>query len=391
MRVIFIFLVGSALFCQSCQPSETPTTVAAPTLKTADMWRMYVGTYTRKEGHVNGHADGIYLCTVNKKDGSINVAAVTAEVNPSFVAVSPNGKYMYCVNETGADVDSSGDVVAYELTENGTRCKYLNRMETGGFAPCYLEVHPSGKYLSVANYVGGKVNLFTLKPDGSLGNLADTKTQVGNGPHAEQESSHPHQSVWSHDGRFMFVPDKGANKVFVYTLDTAKNVLLTSSEFALKSGSGPRHIAFSPDEKFAYVIGENNSEISVLAFDARQGTFKNVQNISALPPSGTEVNHAAEIALTLDGRFLYATNRGRDAILAYKMDAKTGKLTNIGTYSTHGTVPRNFVISPDNRFVFVANQNTDNVFSYSINPDGTLSDIGSTKIATPVCLVFGRN
>ncbi len=391
MRTFFIFLASSTLLLIGCQDSAEIGTTAQPTIKTADMWSMYIGTYTRKEGHVAGHSDGVYLCTVSKKDGSVNAAAITAEINPSFVAISPDGKYMYCVNETGPDVDSSGDVVAYQLTENGTRCKYLNRMETGGFAPCYLEVHPSGKYLSVANYVGGKVNLFTLKPDGSLGELADTKIQVGSGPHEEQESSHPHQSVWSKDGRFLFVPDKGANKLFTYQLDTAKNTLLPSSEYIATTGSGPRHITFSPDEQFAYLLGENNSTISVLAFNKAKGTFKAIQEISALPPAGMADNHAAEIGMTSDGHFLYASNRGRDAMLAYRIDTKTGKLTSLGNFSTRGTIPRNFAISPDNRFLIVANQNSDNLLTYKINQDGSLTELNQTRVATPVCLVFGKN
>lgn len=350
---------------------------------------LFVGTYTKKEGHVDGKAEGIYLYNLNTKTGALTNQRTTKDViNPSFLTISADGRFLYAVNEIGPDVDSAGFITAFAIDKSSMSLRLLNKQSSHSFAPCYISVDKMNRYAFAANYVGGKVIVLPIESDGSLKPATDIIELQGKGTHPRQESSHPHSIVLSPDDRFAYVSDLGTDKIMIYDIDYENGKLLPNAipYVTVPNGSGPRHFTFHPSGKFAYVINELSNSISAFEFNAKTGELKAIENTTTLPLDFEGESHTADIHITPDGRFLYGSNRGHDSIVAFKIDYDTGKLALIEHESTQGSFPRNFMISDDGKFLYVANQNSDNIVIYKIEADGSLTATDQLKIATPVCL-----
>lgn len=360
-----------------CQPSSTVETTAE---------RLYVGTYTKKEGHVDGKADGIYSYSVQQ--GTLAERTTAANIiNPSYLTLDDEGQLLYAVSEIGPDVDSSGQLAAYSITENGS-LRELNRQPTFGFAPCYVSLHPSGSAAFVANYVGGTVAVYPRLKDGSLGEASQTIRFEGKGPHPEQEASHPHCILSSPDGQYVYVADKGTDRINGFRWDKGGNKLqpLTPPFTEVQAAAGPRHLVFHPKQPYLYLINEINSTVDVFAYRAESGTLAPLQSITTLPEGYDGPNASADIHLSPDGAFLYASNRGHNSLAIYQV-GKDGLLTPKGFADTAGEVPRNFLISPDGQQLFAANQNSDNIVLFDRDPkNGSLEQLEVFPCPTPVCL-----
>ena len=380
-RFALAFVITLALFA-------TPTAFAADK-STAHKYRAYVGTYT------SGESKGIYAYDYDPRTGKMTSIGLAAEtVNPSFVAATPDGRFLYAVNELNKyEGKPSGGVSAFSVDAKTGKLTFLNEVPSRGADPCYLSFDKTGKFVLVANYTGGSVAVFPILPDGRLGDASSVVQHAGSGPnHEHQEGPHAHWIEVTSDNRFAVAADLGLDELLVYHFDAAKGVLWPNDPgFAkVEPGAGPRHFAFHPNGKFGYVVDELKSTVNTLTFDAKNGVLKSVQTISTLPANYSGNNDTAELEIHPNGKFIYASNRGHDSIMVYAVNAKTGTLKLVEDVSTQGKTPRNFVIDPTGSRLFVANEESGNIVVFNLNPrTGHLTPIGEVvKVPNPVCIKF---
>ena len=380
-KVYFLLLLAlGILSCNSSdQASQTSTTMAT------DHPAFLIGTYTQQLGHVNGKADGIY--TIGGEQDAI-IQATKGIENPSYLTVDPKNQYAYAVAElVPGGADSSGYIFSYQLGPKG-ELVYLNKQPSFGFAPCYVSISNDGKFVLAANYVGGKVAVYPILEDGSLGEASDIKTFNGSGPHPEQESSHPHCILSLPNSSWVYSADKGADRVMSFRL-TSEGTLEPSEQQYLEipAGSGPRHLAFHPSLPFAYLVNELNGTINVLAVDRASGSLNLMSTITTLPEDYDGFNACADIHISPDGKHLYASNRGHNSLAIYSIHPETGQLNSVGWEPTKGDFPRNFLIADDGQSILVANQNSDNIIRFKRNPEnGLLTFEQELSCPTPVCI-----
>jgi 6-phosphogluconolactonase len=350
----------------------------------ADGSLVYFGTYT------DAKSQGIYVSRFDSLTGRLSVPELAATTpNPSFLAVHPGGHCIYAVNEAG----DAGAVSAFAIDAGTGKLTLLNRQGSGGSGPCHLAVDVIGRCLLVANYNSGSIAALPIHADGSLGEATTTIQHTGSSVNpARQAGPHAHFICPSPDDRFALNCDLGLDKVFVYRLDAdAARLSPGDPPFAtVAPGSGPRHLTFSPDGKFVYVINEMGGTINVFSYNAANAALADVQTISTLPRDFSGKNTAAEIALHPSGKFLYASDRGDDSIAVFAVDRNSGGLTLVEHQSTQGRTPRHFVIDPTGHWLLAENQASDLVVVFALDPDtGKLNPTGQTlAIGAPVCAVF---
>jgi 6-phosphogluconolactonase len=352
---------------------------------------MYVGTYTRGDGH----GKGIYAYRYDANTGKTTSLGVAAETtNPSWVALDPNGHFLYAVNELGNyQGPNSGGVSAFAVDQATGKLTFLNELATRGADPCYVTVDHTGKYVLVANYTGGSVAVFPILPDGKLGPATAFIQHTGHGTNPErQEGPHAHSIVLTPDNRFAIVNDLGLDELLVYKFDSATGTLTPNDPpFAkLDPGAGPRHFALAPDGKFAYVISEMGRTVTAFSANLHAGVFHPIESVSTLPASFSGRNDDAEIEVHPSGKFLYASNRGEDTIAGFAIDPTKGTLKKIEDLPTGGKEPRSFAIDPTGKLLFAANQNSDDIVILRIDArTGHLTQTGEKlEVPSPVCIKF---
>ncbi len=345
---------------------------------------LLVGTYT------TGKSKGVYVFRFNSQNGEIQwVSSTDSATNPSFLAVSPDKQKIYTVNETGGD--QPGYVSAYDFDAATGQLYYINSQPTGGDHPCYVTVDKTGKWVITGNYTGGNISVFPVASDGSLKHYVQKIQHTGSSSNKDrQEKPHVHGTFFSPDERFLLVPDLGTDKLMMYAFNpTTKQPLKPATmPFAASApGSGPRHLDFHPNQKFVYLLEELTGSIKVYRYNS--GYLTGIQQIATHPKDYTGQTGSADIHVSPDGKFLYASNRGEENNLAiFSIDQNTGKLTSIGYQPVPGAGPRNFIIEPSGNFLLVANQRTNNIVTYRINKQtGLLQQlIRQTEVPNPVCL-----
>lgn len=341
---------------------------------------LLIGTYTK------GKSEGIYVYKLNGKTGDVTFVSKAAASNPSYLAVTPDEKFVYAVNEGG---DDKGSVSAFSFDKATGTLKYIDKQSSGGDHPCYVAVNKTGKWVAVANYTGGSFSTLPIMANGTLGNPT-TVQHTGSSINKErQEKPHVHSTVFSPDDKYLFVQDLGIDKITIYSFNpgSGKPDPAPVPFVATTPGTGPRHLVFSPNAKYAYLVEEMGGE--VVAYKYNDGKLSHIQSISSLPDTFTGKKWAADIHISPDGRFLYASNRTpSNTIATFTINAKNGQLTPISFTSTKGDVPRNFAIDPSGNFLLVANQETDNVVIFKRDKKtGLLTDTGKEiKVGNPVCL-----
>ena len=357
----------------------------------AGEFQVYFGTYTA------GKSKGIYVSRFDSTTGKLTTPELAVETrNPSFLALHPNGKYLYSV----AEVDSTqgrpaGGVAAFAIDDASGKLTALNQQNSGGTGPCHVSVDATGKCLLVANYGSGSIASFPIHADGSLGEAATTIQHAGLSVNKDRQAGpHAHFLLPSPDNRFALAGDLGLDKVLIYHLD-ANTARLTPNEppFAtVPPGAGSRHLAFSRDGKMVFVINEINLTVTTFRYDAVNATLTPIQNISTLPENhpATANDSCAEIAVSPNGKFVYASNRGHDSITVFSLDPDSGKLTLVENQPTQGKTPRHFTLDPTGRWLIAENQNSDSIVVFSIDPTtGKLKPTGQTlALGSPVCAVF---
>ena len=339
---------------------------------------LFTGTYT------NGESKGIYIYKFNGKTGAITLRSITTGVeNPSYLAISANGKFVYAVNENGGE--KPGEVSSFAFDRSKGELKFLNKQKTSGDHPCYVSTDKSGKWLFTANYTGGNLSAFPIRGDGALGEHAQLIKHEGRGTDERQDKPHVHSTILTPDQQYLLTPDLGLDKIFIYKFNPLANQPLSvgiDSFFAVKAGNGPRHLSFHPSKPFVYCIEELSGTVS--AFDYNGSKFIRVQNISSHPAGYQGTKGSADIHTSPDGKFLYASNRGdANSIAVFAIDGKSGKLTLKGTQSTEGKHPRNFTIDPSGNFLLVANRDSDNIVVFSINHQTGLLTMVGKPVSVP--------
>jgi 6-phosphogluconolactonase len=351
---------------------------------------MYVGTYTGPE------SKGIYAYRFDARTGEVTPLGLAGEAkNPSFLAIHPNRKFLYAVGESADGGAWGGSVSAFSLDRATGKLTFLNSASSGGKGPCHLVVDKTGRNLVVANYGSGASAVVPIKADGRLGEPSSTIQHSGSSvDRARQQGPHAHSANLSPDNRFAFVADLGLDKVLVYKFDAAKGVITPNAPpFAtVAPGSGPRHFAFHPSGKFAYVINEMGSTMTAFAYDAAGGVLTSLQTISTLPEGFSGKSYCAEVVAHPSGKFLYGSNRGHNSISVFAIDPVKGTLTAVEQTLTGGKWPRNFNIDPTGAYLFAANEQSNDIFLFRIDPaTGRLKPTGKRlDVGKPVCIKFVR-
>jgi 6-phosphogluconolactonase len=350
---------------------------------------VYIGTYT------TGKSEGIYLYRLKLSSGVLRQAAIIkGVVNPSFLTLTPNRRYLYAVNEVEEfGGRKSGAVSAFAVDQGTGDLRLLNQQASLGANPCYVEVDASGRFVLIANYTGGNVTVFPIERDGRLGEATDMKQYQGSSINRDrQEASHAHCIALDPNNHFAYSCDLGSDKIMIFRFDSRSGKLLAGTPpwVQVKPGAGPRHLAFHSGGKFVFVLNELHSTVTAFERNPATGSLQELQTLTTLPKGFTDANTGADIHVSPNGRFLYCSNRGHDSIAIFKIDPHNGALTAIGHESTRGMTPRNFAIDPTGAWLLAANQKSDSIVVFRIDQTtGRLKATGQVaEVPAPVCLKF---
>jgi 6-phosphogluconolactonase len=355
----------------------------------AGQFLLYVGTYT------GAKSEGIYAYRFDSGTGEVSELGLAAKAtNPTFLAVHPNGRFVYAANETGKWGDQPGGYVSAFRVDSATgRLIELNQQSSVGGGPCHLNVDATGKNVLVANYGGGSVACLPLNVDGSLKPHSAFVQHVGSSVNpARQKEPHGHSVNLSPDNRFAFVADLGTDKIHTYAFDAVAGSLTARPELdvVLPPGSGPRHFAFGPKGAKAYVINELLQTVTAFRYAPKTGKLTAVDTVSTLPDAKpVPGNSTAEVRVHPNGKFVYGSNRGHDSIAVFAV-GKGGKLSAVQHVPVGGKTPRNFNFDPSGRFLFAGHQGSNSFSVFTVDgKTGQLSATGKTfKVGSPVCFRF---
>jgi 6-phosphogluconolactonase len=354
---------------------------------------VYVGAYTEPS---YGSADGIAVFRFDADTGALHpVQTLAGVVNPSWLTLDAHQRVLFAVNEV-----AEGGVSAFARDTVTGEIRPLNDQRSHGADPCYVSLDPSGRYALVANYTGGTISVLPVAADGQLAAATCVIHHQGSGIRPEQDAAHPHMVLPTPDGRFVLVTDLGTDQVLVYQLDTATGKLKPNEQGTAAvteaPGSGPRHFAFAPHGRTVYVLNELNSTVTVYDYAPERGELHARQVVSTLPDGvdGLAIgNSCAQIVVSPDGRFVYASNRGHDSIAIWEVADATGELRPVGHESTRGETPRNFNLDPTGSWLLVANQDSGTIVPFRRDPaSGRLTATGPvTHTPSPVAILFSED
>ncbi len=380
-------------------PAAGPFRVgAAPARALAPYAYAYIGTYTPNGG-------GIYLFRLDSASGALAQVQVFDDIrNPSWLAINPAQTRLYAISEIdNYQGTRSGAVIAYAIDPESAAIRRLSASSSGGTTPSYASVHPSGKFVFVANYGGGNVAVFPVGPDGALGEPTDVRPSVGQRHHAhalddppgqfavsDHDSPHPHMVAADPSGQFVIANDAGLDLTLVWRFDAQAGRLLPAEApvIAAPSGSAPRHFVFHPNGRVFYNLYEHDAKIAVYGYDGTRAAFTLTQLISTLPPKFGGSNLSSEIVITADGRFLYVSNRLHNAVSIFAV-GNDGQLRMTAETWVHADYPKSLAIEPGGEFLYSCNQKGDSITSFRINPasgalqfTGRFEPVGSPAVMT---------
>ncbi|MCB9247867.1 MAG: lactonase family protein [Ignavibacteriales bacterium] len=367
---LLIFVLVFVLGCQTNQKEI---------MKKSSSNAFYVGTYT------DSVSQGIYKCLL-QKDGILKKIGLAAKSNnPSFLAKSSDQKYLLAVSEV--DRNSTGEIVSFLIA--GDSLQPISSSSSGGAHPCFVSVNKDG-FVLAANYTGGNVGLLRLNKNGELSSLLDVEQHTGKGSTERQQAPHAHSAWFNPLDNNIISIDLGTNELWFSYLDTLEQKLIPSEpqKLSMDPGAGPRHLAFHPNNKWIYVINELNSTITLVEKSV-ENKYKKFSSISTLPNGYNEPSFCADIHISSDGKFVYASNRGHNSIAIFNVNDLDGSLRLVNINPCGGSWPRNFSLSPDEEYLLVANQKTNNIVSFKRDKKtGLLKYSSEIEAPNPVCILF---
>ncbi|WP_336517852.1 lactonase family protein [Pollutibacter soli] len=336
---------------------------------------LYIGTYTPK-------GEGIYVYKFDPSNFEFEQIQVAEnKKSPTFLAFHPSKRILYAADEGAGLIESYHiDPVSKKLTAFGEK-------PAQGNGPCHISVDPKGRFVYVSNYGSGDLAVYHLLKDGSFGELADSIQNVGTG----DQKPHMHSIIPSSDGKFIYASDLGVDKVFIYEVDgsTGKLKPASTASVSFAPGAGPRHFDIHPNGRYAYSAAELNNTVVAFKRDPKSGSLAEIQTINMLPEGFSGKSSAADIHISPDGKFVYASNRGDESIVMYAIDQSTGKLALAGHEKTNGKHPRNFLMDSKGKFILVANKDTDNIVVFTRDAKtGKLTNTSKQlSVPNPVCIL----
>jgi 6-phosphogluconolactonase len=351
---------------------------------------IFVGTYTTPE---QSTSEGVYLFGFDPSSWKLTSKTVVKDLtDPSYLAIHPQTGNVYVVHEKGTfEGQPGGGVIALNVNPETGQSRVLNKQSSGGEDPCYISIERTGRYALVANYSSGSVAMLPIANDGTLRPVCYIVEHTGKSIHPErQDKPYAHSILPDPTNTFVVACDLGIDKLLVYRMDLDAGQLVKHAEVSVTPGSGPRHLVFHPNGRYAYLACELNSTVIAFTWDSEGGTFDEFQNIRTLPPGYDGRNLPADIHLTPDGQYLYVSNRGHDSFACYEVSPESGMLTLKHHTATGGAEPRGFAIDPTGKYLVSANQNSNNIVTFLIDPGmGHLSRIGDeVQVSMPVCVKF---
>ncbi len=351
---------------------------------------IFVGTYTEAEG---SQREGIYVYRMDPSSGELIFESVMKGViNPSFLEIHPQKSFLYAVNEVRSlNGQPGGGVSAFSINSKSGELNLLNVQSSYGEDPCYVSIEQTGRFALVANYTSGSVAMFPIQADGGLGPASDVIQHSGSSVHPERQTGpHAHCILPDPTNRFAIAVDLGLDKFLIYEMDLKHGKLNKHAEVKVQAGAGPRHLTFHPTGQYAYLVNELNATLISYRYHSDVGRFEELQTVPTLPGDFRDENLCADIHISPNGKYLYASNRGHDSIACFLINEKTGQLTYRNHTHIHGREPRNFGIDPIGTFLLVCNQQTHNIVSFKIDSiSGALFKIGhEIVVSMPVCLKF---
>lgn len=348
---------------------------------------IYVGTF-----HDRG-SEGLYVFEFDRETAEMEeIQVVSDREGPNFQAIHPEGNFLYSVSDEPFATDTDyGTVSAYRIDSKTGHLSLINEQSVEGRGTAHVSVDPLGRYVYVSNYSEGNLSVFQINEDGSLSEAVDIVHHEGSSVNEmRQNNPHVHAVDPSKDGRFIYVSDLGIDKIMIYDVHETNGTLNPAEPASAAStpGSGPRHFTIHPNGEFAYSAEEMSSTVTVFDVDQSTGALEEVQRLSMLPEEFEGSSSAADIHISPDGRFLYASNRGHDSLVIYSINETTGELTLKGHESTRGSHPRNFMIDDRGEYLFVANRDDDNVVIFRVDQEtGDLEYTGNqVDVPMAVCV-----
>ena len=342
---------------------------------------MYAGTYGK----------GIYGFHFDTATGELEPLSIMGElVNSSWVITDPHHKFLFAVSEL--EGNEKGAVASFSIDHATGKLTHLSTQSSHGLAPCHLALDHTNSVLVTANYTSGTVASYQVGADGKIGSMVSLMTAEGSGPNKDRQAGpHAHETVFSANNKFLYVPDLGLDHIRIYKFDPATAKLTPNDPpfVQVDAGIGPRHIVFSPNDKFAYVMNELKPDVTVFSHDSATGTLTHIQTAPSVE-EGTKIIGPAEVLIDKAGKYVYASNRGPGTIAVFSVDHATGKLTRVQIAETGGTFPRGVDFDPSGRYLIVGDQKSDKIFVFSIDPHtGKLTLTGKTyQVPSPVSFVF---
>lgn len=350
------------------------------TVQEDDTYSFFVGTYTKAE------SKGIYKYSLHKDGKLRRIGLAAISDNPSFLAMSYDRKFLVAVSEIN-NADRAGTVESFLI--KGDSLTFINRSPSGGAGPCFVTVNETG-FVLAANYSGGNVGLLRLNEKGKLSGLLDIQQHTGSGTTDRQQAPHAHSAWFDPQDNGIISVDLGTNELWLSNIDTVLQILLPAdpNKLSMAPGAGPRHLVFHPNGKWIYVVNELDCTVTLL-HKTGNGIYAIHATVSTLPAGYTKPNTCADIHISSDGKFVYASNRGHNSIAIFDVNDGDGTLNPVGHESTRGNGPRNFSLSPDDNYLLAANQQTDNIVSFQRDKTtGLLKYVDQIEAPTPVCILF---
>jgi len=371
----YIFLLLMLVSCNSSMEKKEKITQ-----KEQVETNFFLGTYT------DGESKGIYKYSINEKGMMKKNGLVATSDNPSFLCYSPSREHLIAVNEINSN-DGTGTVESYKI--GSEKLEFINRSSSGGAHPCFVTCNKDGVVLT-ANYTGGNIGLLNISTDGKLTPPLDVQQHEGKGTTERQEGPHAHSTWFAPNNDQILSVDLGTNQIWFSTLSASNDKLIPSKQKTLNfpEGAGPRHLTFHPNGKWIYVLNELTGSVSKVVINTKN-EYEIVSTVSSLDPTFKAFNKSADIHVSNDGRYLYASNRGPNTIGIFNIDQTSGALKLIASDSTRGEMPRNFSLTPDQKYLVVANQDSNNLISFKRDlKTGLLPFVNEIAAPKPVCILF---